>query len=121
MATTTSGKNAESNTDKVERATAKASARAHDTVDSTADAAEDAAHKVAPAIEQIAQKAHQAVDSAVEAATPTAQWLAEHGDELQASQRRLVSDTCNYVSAHPLKSLGIAVLTGYVLGRILRR
>ena len=64
MATTTSGKNAESNTDKVERATAKASARAHDTVDSTADAAEDAAHKVAPAIEQIAQRAHQAVDSA---------------------------------------------------------
>lgn len=121
MATTTSGKSAAGNTDKVERAAAKASERAHETVDSTADAAEDAADKVAPAIEQIAQKAHQAVDSAVEAATPTAAWLAEHGEELQASQRRLVSDTCSYVSAHPIKSLGIAVLTGYVLGRILRR
>jgi ElaB/YqjD/DUF883 family membrane-anchored ribosome-binding protein len=121
MATTTSGKSAAGNTDKVERAASKASARAHDAVDSSADAAEAAASKIPPAIEQIAHKAHQAVDSAVEAATPTAEWLSEHGEELQASQKRLVSDACNYVSAHPIKSLGIAVLTGYVLGRILRR
>ncbi|AUN94973.1 hypothetical protein [Pseudazoarcus pumilus] len=118
---TTSGKSAAGNSEKVERAATKASARAHEAVDSTADAAEEAASKVTPAIEQIAQKAHQAVDSAVEAAKPTAEWLTEHGEELQASQRRLVAETCSYVSAHPIKSLGIAVLTGYVLGRILRR
>ena len=45
-------------------------------------------------------------------------WLVEQGDSLNATQKKLVADTCSYVSANPLKSVGIAVLVGFLLSRI---
>ena len=61
--------------------------------------------------------AHHAVDSAAGAAAPTADWLAERGENLKAVQKKLVADTCNYVSVNPLKSVGIAVAVGIVISR----
>ena len=40
---------------------------------------------------------------------------------LNAAQKKLVADTCSYVSANPLKSVGIAVVAGFLLGRIILR
>lgn len=37
-----------------------------------------------------------------------------------ASHTRLIESTCNYVSAHPLQSLGLALLAGYLIGRVNR-
>jgi ElaB/YqjD/DUF883 family membrane-anchored ribosome-binding protein len=70
-------------------------------------------------INKVAAMAHQAVDKAAEAAAPTAEWLTEQGDSLKATQTRLVADTCSYVSANPMKSVGIAIVAGVLLGRIL--
>ena len=66
-----------------------------------------------------AAMAHQAVDKAAGAAGEKAEWLAERGTSLNAQKEKLVSDTCSYVSAHPLKSVGMAVLAGFLLSRIL--
>jgi ElaB/YqjD/DUF883 family membrane-anchored ribosome-binding protein len=75
--------------------------------------------EVEPVIARVAAMAHQAVDKAAGAAAPTADWLAERGEILNARQKKLAADTCSYVSANPLKAVGIAVLAGLLLGRIL--
>ncbi len=97
----------------------KASSSAHAAVDSIAGAADEAARKAKPAIDRVAALAHQAVDKAAGAAVPTADWLTEQGDSLNAAQKKLVADTCSYVSANPLKAIGIAVVAGFLLSRII--
>jgi ElaB/YqjD/DUF883 family membrane-anchored ribosome-binding protein len=70
------------------------------------------------AIKRVAGMAHEAVDKAAGAAAPTADWLAERGDTLNAKKNKLAADACNYVTAHPLKAVGIAVVAGALLGRV---
>jgi ElaB/YqjD/DUF883 family membrane-anchored ribosome-binding protein len=96
----------------------KASSSAHAAVNSMASAADEAARKAKPAIDRVAAMAHQVVDKAADAAAPTADWLGEQGASLHATQHKLVANTCSYVSANPLKALGIAVLAGFLLSRI---
>jgi ElaB/YqjD/DUF883 family membrane-anchored ribosome-binding protein len=98
----------------------KASSSAHAAVNSVAGAADAAARKAKPAIDRVAAMAHQAVDTAAGAAAPTADWLAEQGESLKATQKKVVAETCSYISAHPLKSIGIAVVAGFLLSRIIR-
>ncbi|MEO8444458.1 MAG: hypothetical protein ABI567_05585 [Gammaproteobacteria bacterium] len=98
-----------------------ASSSAHSAVSSVAGAAEDAVRKAKPAIDRVAAMAHQAVDTAAGAAAPTADWLAGKGEDLKAAQKKLLDDTCSYVAANPLKSVGIAVFAGFVLSRIVLR
>jgi len=99
----------------------KASSSAHAVVDSIAEAADEAARKAKPAIDKAAAIAHHAVDNAAGAVAPTADWLAEQGENVSAKQKKLVADTCSYVSANPLKAVGIAVVAGFLLSRIIRR
>lgn len=96
----------------------KASSSAHAAVNSLAGAADEAARKAKPAIDHVAAMAHKAVDKAAGAAAPTAEWLAAQGENLNASQKKLMADTCSYVSANPLKAIGIAVVAGFLLSRI---
>ena len=98
----------------------KASSSAHAAVNSIAAAADEAARKAKPAIDRAAAMAHQAVDTAAGAAAPTAEWLTEQGESLIARQKKLVADTSSYVSANPLKAVGIGVVVGFLLGRIIR-
>ena len=97
-----------------------ASSSARQAVNSIAGASDDAAGKIKPAIEQVAAMAHQALDKAAGAAAPTADWLAEQTDSLNATQKKLVADTCSYVSANPMKAVGVALVAGLLLGRIIR-
>jgi len=96
----------------------KSSASAHAAVDSMAGAADEAVRKAKPAIDRVAAVAHQAVDKAAGAAAPAADWLSQQGENLSATQKKLLEDTCKYVSANPLKALGIAVVAGFLLSRI---
>lgn len=98
-----------------------ASSSAHAAVNSMAGAADEVARKARPAIDRAAAMAHQAVDTAAGAAAPASDWLAEQGESLNATQKKLVADTCSYVSANPLKSVGIALVAGFLLSRIILR
>ena len=118
METTTRG-NTPSYGTTTEGALNKASSGAHSAVDSMAGAAEEAARKAKPAIDRVAAVAHQAVDKAAGAAAPTADWLAEQGESLNATQKKLVEDTCSYISAHPLKAVAIAVAAGFLISRLI--
>ena len=59
-----------------------------------AGAADEAARKAKPKIDQVAAMAHKAVDKAADAAAPTAEWLADKGDSLTATQKKA---GCRYV------------------------
>ena len=98
----------------------RASSSAHAAVNSIAEAADEAARKAKPAIGRVAAMAHQAVDRAAGAAVPAADWLTERGQSLNAAQEKLVADASSYVSANPLKAVGIAFAAGYLLSRIIR-
>lgn len=105
-------------TDPGEGTLGKAASSAHAAVDSIANVADEAARKVKPKIDKVATMAHEAVDKAAGAASQTADRITERRESLNAAQKKLVEDTCSYVSAHPLKSVGIAVLVGFLLNRI---
>jgi ElaB/YqjD/DUF883 family membrane-anchored ribosome-binding protein len=77
-------------------------------------------NKIRPAIDRVAQSAHQAVDKAVHVAVPTAEWLSTRGESFKATQDRMLNDARRYVSSNPMKSVGVAVAAGLLLGRILR-
>jgi ElaB/YqjD/DUF883 family membrane-anchored ribosome-binding protein len=95
----------------------RAIAGVHGAVDKVAGVADDAARKVKPAIDRATEVAHQTVDKVAGVAAPTATWLSEQGDSLKASQRTMVTDAGQYVSAHPWKSLGFALVAGFLISR----
>jgi ElaB/YqjD/DUF883 family membrane-anchored ribosome-binding protein len=104
----------------LDSALSKASTGAHSAVNTMAEAADGAFRKTKPAIDKVASMAHQAVDKAAASAAPAADWIGEKGEQLDATQKRLVNDTCAYISANPLTSIGLAVLAGVVLSRLTR-
>jgi ElaB/YqjD/DUF883 family membrane-anchored ribosome-binding protein len=65
-------------------------------------------------------RVHGAVDQVADAAAPAAQWLEEQGETLTTSGEKLVDNTCKYIAAHPLQSLGLAVAAGYLISRLTR-
>ena len=65
-------------------------------------------------------RVHGAVDDVADAAAPAAQSLEEHGETLGKGGQKLLQSTCNYVAAHPLQSLGLALAAGYLIGRLKR-
>jgi ElaB/YqjD/DUF883 family membrane-anchored ribosome-binding protein len=97
----------------------KAALGAHSAVDKAIGVADEAARKAKPAIERVAGYAHSAVDKAAGAAAPAADWLDEHGQDLKVTQEKLVAATADYMRAHPWKSLGVAVVAGVLIGRII--
>lgn len=91
----------------------KASAALHSVID-------DAARKMKAPLDRMAEIAQEASDRAITARGQAGDWLYKTGEELSAPSKRLLADTSAYVSANPLKSLGIAVLAALLVGRFMR-
>jgi ElaB/YqjD/DUF883 family membrane-anchored ribosome-binding protein len=83
-------------------------------------AIDEAARRAGPAIDRAATLAHDAADRVSAVGSQTVDWMSEQRDQLSAAQKKLVDDTCAYVSANPLKSVAMAVAAGYVISRILK-
>ena len=84
---------------------------AHGAVDKAATAADHVLEKVTKGV-------HGAVDKAVGATTPAARWIEEREIYAKEKEEALVQATSDWVLAHPVKSLGIAFVTGLLIGRI---
>ena len=104
----------------IDNTLSKASSGAHAAVDSMVGAAEGAIQKTRPAIDKVAGMAHLAVDKAAASAAPAAGWIGEKSDQLDASQKKFVNDTCAYIAANPLTAIGLAVFAGVLLSRMTR-
>lgn len=91
----------------------KASSVAHSAID-------DAARIAKGPMDRVTALAHEASDKAVDAKDRAALWLSESGERIAAPSRKMVSDASAYVSANPLKSVGIAALAALIIGRLMR-
>ena len=58
------------------------------------------------------------VEKAAASAAPAVDWLGEQGKSLNATQKKLVTDTSAYIAANPLVSVGVAVLAGFVMPEV---
>lgn len=96
----------------------KAQSSAHQAVDRAAGMAEDMTRRTKPAIDRVVGYAHDAVDRAAGAAAPAADWLDAHSQDWRETQERLMVTTSDYVRANPWKALGMAVVAGIVIGRM---
>ena len=76
--------------------------------------------KTKPVIEQVSDIAHQTVDKAIGAVAPSADWLNEQSESLNANRKKLLENTSAYISENPLKTIGIAVVAGFILSRFIR-
>ena len=89
-----------------------AASRAHQTIDK---AAASAPH----AVDRLASNAHSVVDKAAVAASDAAEGIESRVDDLQAARARISEQCQDYVQENPLKSVGIAVLVGFVLAKLI--
>ena len=78
------------------------------------------AGKAQPKLDRMTSMAHDAIDKAAEIPAQAGEWLSDRTEELSARQKKLVEDASSYVSANPLKSIGIAVVAALVVGRLMR-
>ena len=113
MNVTKAGKSAGDLSDDAASALNKASSAVHSVID-------DAAQKAKPALNRMTTMAHDAADKAASAGSQAADWLGERGEQLSATQKKLVDDASRYVAANPLKAVGIAVVAALLVGRLMR-
>jgi ElaB/YqjD/DUF883 family membrane-anchored ribosome-binding protein len=69
---------------------------------------------------QVKAIVEKASDRATTARTDATVWLGRRGDELSAAQGKVVDTTSTYISANPLKAVGIAVVAALIVGRLFR-
>ena len=80
-------------------------------------------HKVAyaagPAVDRMASGAHAAVDKTADMAARAAETLDAKGEQLNDLQVRWLESSRAYIRDHPVKALGIAIVGGFLLSRLL--
>ena len=85
-----------------------------------ADTADTAAAKAKPVLDRITSMATDAADKAYAMKGQAKDYLIEHADQLSAKQKEMVDEASKYISANPLKAIGIAVLAALVVGRLMK-
>jgi ElaB/YqjD/DUF883 family membrane-anchored ribosome-binding protein len=70
-------------------------------------------------VDRLASGAHQAVDKIADATHHATDSLAHKGHQAAQLQEKWLQNIRGYVHDHPVQSLGIAVVGGYLLSRIL--
>lgn len=93
------------------RSVDQASTGAHDAIDKVSDAAR-------PVVDRIASSAHRAVDRIASGAGHAAETLSVRGEQLRNAQLRTMEQCRGYVRDHPVASVGIAVVAGFLLSRL---
>lgn len=70
------------------------------------------------AVNKSANKAHDTIDKVADAAKHASDNIGEKGHELKETQEKWLAAATDYVKANPVKSLGIAAASGYLLSRL---
>ena len=79
----------------------------------TGSAASDTQHRATETIDRLATSAHDTVDRLSARASSMA-------DRVGTSGAQYYDQTREYVVANPMRTLGIAVLAGFLIGRLMR-
>ncbi len=90
---------------------------------STSARAADTAYKVASAadstVDRMASGAHAAVDRTADVVAQAAETLGAKGGQLKDLQEQWLAKSSAYIRDNPVKALGIAVVGGFLLSRLL--
>ncbi len=90
----------------------KATAGAHRQIDTASEAS-------GPAVDRMVRSAHATVDSIGGMATHAAEALDLKGEQLTKAKNQVFKATDDYLHAHPIVSIGLAVAAGYLISRAL--
>lgn len=74
--------------------------------------------KADEAVDKSANKAHDTIDKVADAAKQASDNLGKKGQDLKETEEKWMSTATDYVKNNPLKSVGIAVASGYLLSRL---
>lgn len=97
---------------KLTQTVGKATAGAHQTIDAASDAS-------GPAVERMVHKAHATIDSMGGIAAHAAEALDLKGEQLTKAKNQAIKATDDYLHAHPIVSIGLAIAAGYLISRAL--
>jgi ElaB/YqjD/DUF883 family membrane-anchored ribosome-binding protein len=90
---------------------------------SSSAGAADTAHKVVDAasstMDRMASGAHAAVDKTADMAARAAETLDVKGEQLKDLQARWLENSRAYIRDNPVKAVGIAIVGGFLLSRLL--
>lgn len=73
-----------------------------------------------PAVDRATAGLHDAVDKVAGAATAAAKAVDKKGEQLKAAQRRYVDGCRESIRDNPFASLGIALVAGFLVSKLLR-
>lgn len=86
----------------------------HEVIDKTAD-------KLHESVDKLADGARQVDDKVRDQARRTEEKLSTAVDDVREHSEQLIGQTTGFIKANPLLSMGLAVVAGIVLDRIMRR
>jgi ElaB/YqjD/DUF883 family membrane-anchored ribosome-binding protein len=70
-------------------------------------------------IHKAPDSAHEAIDKIAGTAYQAAEALGEKGEQLKNAERQLMNNYRDYIHDNPITSLGMAVVAGFLLSRLL--
>ncbi|MDD5462136.1 MAG: hypothetical protein PHG00_10985 [Methylococcales bacterium] len=68
---------------------------------------------------KVSHSAYEALDKVADATGEAGEVLCKKGEQLRKTEQRLVKNCRSYISDNPLTSVSIAMLTGYLMSRLL--
>ncbi len=95
----------------------EAAGSVHGAVDRVAGVAGAAVQSASSAIDHAAASSHQAINKVEETVKPAERWVNEKTSALMTAPKNAVADARQYIVTHPWQSVGVALVTGILLGR----
>jgi ElaB/YqjD/DUF883 family membrane-anchored ribosome-binding protein len=69
--------------------------------------------------DKVSKSVHETFDKIADAGNQAAEALGEKGQKLKNTEQKLMENCRSYVHDNPITSLGIAVVAGFLLSRVL--
>jgi ElaB/YqjD/DUF883 family membrane-anchored ribosome-binding protein len=105
--------------------TKKASVSAHQHVDSASAALHEGVDKFASparhAVDRFSDAAHETIDKLSSGAAHTAEMFAERAQYVTQGPKRALDESTAWIQEKPLQAVGLALLLGFVVGRLTSR
>ncbi|MCX8521020.1 MAG: DUF883 C-terminal domain-containing protein [Rhodoferax sp.] len=94
----------------------------HNTAEDSVNKAIDRSSEILrPVLDLLVSGMHDAADKLSDVASQAMDKAASTGNYLMDSEARLVANCRSYVRAKPMRSIGIAIATGYALNWLMRQ
>jgi ElaB/YqjD/DUF883 family membrane-anchored ribosome-binding protein len=68
---------------------------------------------------KVSHSAYEALDKVADATSEAGEVLCKKGEQLRKTEQRLLKNCRSYISHNPFASVGIAMVTGYLISRLL--